>query len=95
MLSPLVTALRFIVTLLAELELDLSLGLRLALRLIATALRLAPERHDLLGGVRRAIGRPRLHQLAALLQRVAAAVGLLGLVADDMRQRGFDQLRAG
>ena len=36
--------------------------------------------------------RPCLHQLAALLQRVAAAIGLLGLVADDMSQCGFDQL---
>jgi hypothetical protein len=35
-----------------------------------------------------AVGRPRLHQLAPLLQRVGAPVSLLGLVANDMRQRG-------
>jgi hypothetical protein len=31
--------------------------------------------------------RPCFHQLAALLQRIAAAVCLFGLVPDDMRQR--------
>ena len=36
--------------------------------------------------------RPRFHEGAAFFQGIAAAVGLLGLVADHMRQRCFDQL---
>ena len=35
------------------------------------------------------VSSPSFHELAALFQRITAAVGLFGLVADDMRQCGL------
>src|SRR5262249_2273405 len=46
----------------------------------------------LLRGCGSAECRPLLHQPAPLLEHVAALVGLLHLVADDMRQCGFHNL---
>jgi hypothetical protein len=42
---------------------------------------------DVVGPFRFAKIRPSFHHLATFLQCVAATVGLLGLVSDDMRQR--------
>ena len=50
-----------------------------------------PDMNNIAGGLL-AVRRPRLHQLAPLLERVAAAVGLLGLIADHMRQRRLHDL---
>jgi hypothetical protein len=50
-----------------------------------------PHLHDVRQPRRIAIAR-RFHKGAAFFQGIAAAVGLLGLVADHMRQRRFDQL---
>ena len=50
-----------------------------------------PHLHDVRQPPRIAIAR-RFHKGAAFLQGIAAAAGLLGLVADPMRQRCFDQL---
>jgi len=40
--------------------------------------------NDIAGGFRLTIGRPSFHQFTALLQSVAAAVGLFSLVANDV-----------
>jgi hypothetical protein len=53
------------------------------IRLIGVAL--SGECNDLGALGQGTIGGPSFHKLAALLQCVAAAVGLLGLVANDMR----------
>ena len=42
---------------------------------------------------RLAIARPRLHELAALLQRVAPPIGLFGLVSDDVSKSSFQTSR--
>ena len=42
--------------------------------------------------LRFAVCGPCFHQLAALFQRIASPIGLLSLVADDMRQRRFRYL---
>jgi hypothetical protein len=47
-----------------------------------------PDVHNIACGPL-AIRRPRLHQLAPLLQRVATPIGLLRLVADDVGQSRF------
>ena len=48
--------------------------------------------NDVAGAYGLAIRGPSLHQLAALLQCVTAAVGLFGLVAYDMGESGLDDL---
>jgi hypothetical protein len=47
-------------------------------------------------GIRRplAVARPGVHQTAALVERVAAPLGALDLVADQMRQGGFRNVRS-
>jgi hypothetical protein len=42
--------------------------------------------HNVCRGLGLTVRGPRIHQLAALLQRVTPPVGLFGFVPDDMRQ---------
>jgi hypothetical protein len=68
--------------------------MRMAFRLRFLAMAAPADRRDVVGRCRRlarAVARPCRHQLAALLQHVAASVGLLGVGADDMGESELGQ----